>query len=117
MNAVAASTANGRLFTQVSQILTDLVQAWSDRTGYPPHLDIHGETFQWETAEQLRNAKAFAKRLIAPELIGSGRGAETNLVLALATDRFGARMPIGGPYLSDAEVQVLVDWIDAGAPD
>jgi len=26
-------------------------------------------------------------------------------------------MPMGGPYLTDAEIQQIIDWIDAGCPD
>ncbi len=29
--------------------------------------------------------------------------------------RFAARMPQGGPYLSDSEIQMIKDWIDQGA--
>ncbi len=28
----------------------------------------------------------------------------------------GARMPLGGPYLADSDIQVLSDWICEGAP-
>ena len=28
---------------------------------------------------------------------------------------FGARMPFGGPYLSDTEIQIITDWINQGA--
>jgi hypothetical protein len=34
-----------------------------------------------------------------------------------ATPPFGARMPRGGPYLSDATMQVLKTWINQGAKD
>ena len=30
---------------------------------------------------------------------------------------FGSRMPLGGPYLTSAEIQVIKDWINAGAKD
>lgn len=33
------------------------------------------------------------------------------------TATFGSRMPLGGPYLTDAEIQVIVQWIMAGAQE
>jgi len=30
---------------------------------------------------------------------------------------FGSRMPQGGPYLTDSDVQLLKEWINQGAPD
>jgi hypothetical protein len=30
---------------------------------------------------------------------------------------FGDRMPQGGPYLKDAEIQIIVNWIKEGALD
>ncbi len=33
------------------------------------------------------------------------------------TAGFGARMPYGGPYLTDAEIQVFVQWIMSGAKE
>jgi hypothetical protein len=30
---------------------------------------------------------------------------------------FGERMPFGGPYLSDADIQIIRDWINQGAKD
>ena len=29
----------------------------------------------------------------------------------------GARMPFGGPYLSQAQIDMIESWINAGAPD
>ena len=31
-------------------------------------------------------------------------------------DPEGARMPRGGPFWSDAEIQLMIDWIAEGAP-
>jgi hypothetical protein len=40
----------------------------------------------------------------------------SNLVLKLKPNPpFGVRMPFGGPYLPDAEIQTIVQWIREGA--
>jgi hypothetical protein len=45
-----------------------------------------------------------------------GNSAGSNLVRKLSpTPPFGDRMPQGGPYLPDATVQIIRDWIDQGA--
>ena len=33
------------------------------------------------------------------------------------TAAFGSRMPLGGPFLSDAEIQIVVQWIMSGAKE
>jgi hypothetical protein len=48
--------------------------------------------------------------------IVAGNGANSNIIKKLAaTPPFGARMPQGGPYLSDSTIQVIKTWIDQGA--
>ena len=87
-------------------------------------------TFGWDTVEQLKGVvirpdgqfgKAYP--LIDMDLVRQGRGAETNLVQALANpggvDSYG-RMPYGGPpdrYATPAEIQQIVDWLNAGLPE
>jgi hypothetical protein len=53
-----------------------------------------------------------------------GNGAQSNIVQALqGTGMFDPvtgsfpRMPYGGPYFSNAQIQELSDWITAGCPE
>jgi hypothetical protein len=64
-------------------------------------------------------AEGHGRRLIAPEVVGNGKGAEAVLVIDLRTGVAGpaTRMPHGGPYIPDAQIQEIEDWIDAGCPD
>jgi hypothetical protein len=39
------------------------------------------------------------------------------LKVSLNNPLCGARMPLGGPALSDAQLSQIRDWINAGAPD
>ena len=45
---------------------------------------------------------------------------DSNSVIVLklkGTASFGSRMPLGGPYLTDAEIQTVVQWIMSGAKE
>lgn len=92
------------------------IQAWQERAGRPPILIRHSMGFGWRTKEQLLSAKAFGLPLIAPEHIGTSSGDQTNLVKAL---RAGVapypQMPIQGPYLPEAEITEIIEWINNGA--
>lgn len=45
-----------------------------------------------------------------------GKPCESRIVKKLqGVDPEGARMPRGGPYWSDAEIQLMIDWIAEGA--
>lgn len=58
------------------------------------------------------------KRLIQPEVIGNGKGNQANLIVDLRVGFPGAgRMPLGGPFIPDSEIQEIEDWINAGCPD
>ena len=86
--------------------------------------------FGWDTLEQLkavvvRPEGEFGKAypLIDPELVRQRRGQDTNLVRALAkpggVDSYG-RMPYNAPagqYATPAEIQRIIDWLNAGLPE
>lgn len=68
----------------------------------------------WETKEQLANSAPFGFTLIE----SGATGADSNLVIALRTGVSGfPRMPIGGPFMDDARIQYISDWIDEAMPD
>jgi hypothetical protein len=88
----------------------------------------HGDkTFGWATRAQLMAVVVRpggpgtepSYPLIDPALIGNGKGNQTNLVVALANSTgvdFNGQMPLNGPYAAKADIQTIIDWINAGAP-
>lgn len=47
--------------------------------------------------------------------VTAGNGNGSHLVQKLRGTASGSRMPVGGPFMSNAEIQKFVDWIDQGA--
>lgn len=53
-----------------------------------------------------------------PRIVVAGQPCESVLFQKLTVaPPFGSRMPLGGPFLSAAELQLLHDWIAEGAGD
>lgn len=105
-------------WARIKQILDRAVERWAEKTGIPPSLDIHGEQFGWNSAEQLAESEAFGVRLIEPDKVGKNRGHETNLVVALKRGVPGfPRMPKGGPWVPKTEIAEIAHWIDSGMPE
>jgi hypothetical protein len=104
-------------FQRVYDILEQGMAAWQQQNG-EADLSGHGATFKWDTKENLLAAVGHGKRLIQPEKIGND-GANTNLIVDLRTgiSSPALRMPRGGPFIPDDQVQEIVDWIDQGCPD
>jgi mono/diheme cytochrome c family protein len=102
-------------FDDVKRILDHAMGAWTQQNG-PADLTGHGATFKWDTKANLLAAVGHGKRLIQREVIGNGRGKEANLVIDLRTG-LPQRMPKGGPFLDEAAIQRIEDWINAGCPD
>ena len=103
----------------LDKVLVDSSQA---NDGDAPSLGGHQTAgkppMTWNSAAELRAAWGKGVPLIQTEVIGNGNGATANLVVDLATGLGGRpRMPKGGPYLSPAEIQVIIDWIDGGCLD
>ena len=103
-------------FVDVKNILDQAIQGWTQQHGGAPDLSGHGASFKWDTKANLLAAVGHGKQLIQPEVIGNGKGSQANLVVDLRTG-LPLRMPKGGPFLSDAMVQKIEDWISAGCPD
>jgi hypothetical protein len=109
-------------FKIVKDLLDKSLADWAADNGAQPDLSRHASTghpqMVWYTAGDLRAAWGKGMPLIQPDVVGKKRGNEANLVLALRTGVAGKpRMPLGGPYLTDPEIQEIVDWIDAGCLD
>jgi hypothetical protein len=104
-------------FARVKQILDDGIANWEKQHGQAD-LAGHGASFKWDTKASLLAAVGHGKRLIQPELVAGDR-ASANLVVDLRTG-IGSpalRMPKGGPFIPDSQVQEIVDWIGQGCPD
>lgn len=103
-------------FARVQEILNGAITAWQNRTGHAPVLAKHDIGFGWATRDQLVASTAFGLPLISPDVIKNRLGAQSNLVVALRTGVAPyPRMPRGGPYLSDPEIDEIVQWINNGA--
>src|SRR5262249_55377202 len=113
--------APGIGWPRVKQILDGAIAAWKAKHHRDPDLTgVHGDTFGWDTKDQLKAGEAFGFRLIAPAKVGNGQGAQANLIIALRDPsgvQGNGRMPRGGPFLKDTEINEIVQWIDAGLPD
>jgi hypothetical protein len=87
------------------------MERWKARWGREPYPGIHEYT--WDTPQQLAVAVLSGYRAIEPGVPAR----ETHLVRSLArgVGSFG-KMPMHGPFLSSAEIDEIVAWIDAGMP-
>lgn len=109
-------------WSRVKTILDNAIKAWADhRAGVQPRLTvIHGGSFSWKTRDELLAATARGRPLVASDLIGAGKGYQTNLVKSL---RYGfpndniRQMPAGGPHIALVEIAEIAHWIDMGCPD
>ncbi len=107
-------------FARVKQILDGAISTWEHAPGNedPADLSAHGPTFSWATKEKLLAAVGHGKRLIQADMIGNGKGDQTNLVIDIRKGfPASGRMPLGGPYIDDASIKEIEDWINAGCPD
>jgi hypothetical protein len=112
------------VFAEVKAILDQTIADWkvANDGADPDMLGAHTTTqFSWNTKGELLSSKAKGLLLIDPSVIGQtpGKGNQANLVIALKTGVSAGghhfpRMPLGGPYRTDGEIQVIIDWIDGG---
>src|ERR1700739_3908313 len=95
-------------FQRVKEILDQGLSAWQ-QANRPPDVSRHGPTFKWDTKADLLAASGHGRRLIEPELIGKN-GDQANLIIDLRTgiQSPALRMPRGGPFIPDEEVQEIV---------
>jgi hypothetical protein len=107
-------------FKRVKQILDDAITTWQNAPGNdnPADLSGHGPSFAWATKANLLAAVGHGRRLIQTDVIGNHKGSQANLIIDIRTGFPGAgRMPLGGPYIPNDQIQEIEDWIDAGCPD
>ncbi len=97
---------------RVKEILGGIMARWKRKEGRDGLPGIH--MYSWNTPQQLASDEAMGLRFIEP----GQRGEETALVISLRKG-FGniPRMPMGGPFLKEEEIQEIVRWIDSGMPE
>ena len=98
-------------WSRVKELLEGILHRWTARHGEPAP-GIHD--YYWATPQELATNKPYGRQLIEPEKAGR----ETHLVMFLRRGMGTIpRMPRGGPYLSEAEIEEIEGWIDAGMPE
>jgi len=96
---------------RVKAILDSSMERWKERWGREPYPGIHD--YAWDTPQQLADAVLSGYRAIEPGVPGR----ETHLVRSLVRGVGGfGKMPLQGPFLTSAEIDEIVAWIDAGMP-
>ena len=97
---------------RVQQLLTDIMQRWERREKRRGLPGIHG--YYWDTPQELAEDEAMGLQFIEPGVPAS----ETALIVSLRRG-FGAipKMPMGGPFLKEEEIQEIEHWIDSGMPE
>ena len=97
---------------RVKALLDDVMERWKVRWEREPYPGIH--EYAWETPQQLAEAVLSGYRAIEPGVPAR----ETHLVRSLVRGVGGfGKMPLHGPFLSNAEIDEIVAWIDAGMPE
>ena len=97
---------------RVKALLDGIMERWKVRWEREPYPGIHEYT--WDTPQQLADAVLSGYRAIEPGVPAR----ETHLVRSLVRGVGGfGKMPLQGPFLSNAEIDEIVTWIDAGMPE
>ena len=97
---------------EVKRILAEIMESWEARTGRRGLPGIHD--YYWDTPLQLANDSSMGTRFIEAGV----PAAETALIRSLRKG-FGSipKMPMGGPFVSEAKILDIEGWIDAGMPE
>jgi hypothetical protein len=106
-------------WARVKEILDKAMERWKAEHGRDPKMEaVHQSPMSWNTKNELLESEPYGLKLIEPEKIGNGKGEETNLVKILKRNIGGyRRMPSRGPFVPEAEIEEIVNWINAGLPD
>ena len=97
---------------RVQEILADIMQRWERREKRRGLPGIHG--YYWDTPQELAEDEAMGMKFIESGVPAS----ETALVVSLRRGLGSIpKMPMGGPFLKEEEIQEIERWIDAGMPE
>ena len=97
---------------RVKEILDGIMHKWEEKWGREGYPGIH--EYYWETAQELKDSVLSGYRSIEPGLAGRDTWLVKSLARAVGT--YG-KMPLRGPFITRAEVEELVTWIDTGMPE
>lgn len=105
--------SNGEVrWPRVKEILDGIMKRWElreKRRGLP---GIHD--YYWDTPQQLADDSAMGMKFIEPGIPAK----DTALVISLRRGLGSIpKMPMGGPFLKEEEIQVIEQWIDSGMPE
>lgn len=97
-------------WARVKELLDGIMADWKARHGEPMP-GIHD--YSWSTPEQLADNKPYGRQLIEP-----GKPARETYLSIFLRKGIGTipRMPRGGPYLSEEQIEEIERWIDVGMP-
>ena len=97
---------------KVQDMLNGIMGRWERKQGRKGLPGIHD--YSWETPQHLANDRSMGTRFIEPGVPSE----ETALIVSLRKG-FGTipRMPMGGPFLKEGEIDKIARWIDAGMPE
>lgn len=97
---------------RVQEILAEIMQRWERREKRRGLPGIHG--YYWDTPQELAEDEAMGMKFIEPGIPAS----ETALVISLRRGLGSIpKMPMGGPFLREEEIQEIERWIDSGMPE
>ncbi len=97
---------------RVKEILEAIMKRWEAREGRRGLPGIHD--YYWDSPQHLANDSAMGMKFIEPGLPGE----ETGLIISLRQGLGSIpKMPMGGPFVTEDQIQVIVDWIDGGMPE
>ena len=88
------------------------MKRWEAREGRRGLPGIHD--YYWDSPQHLANDSAMGMKFIQSGLPGE----ETALIISLRQGLGSIpKMPMGGPFVKEDEIQEIVDWIDGGMPE
>ncbi len=97
---------------RVKEILDGIMKRWEGREKRRGLPGIHD--YYWETPQQLANDSAMGMKFIEPGVPPE----ETALIISLRRGLGSIpKMPMGGPFLKEEEIQEVEDWIGNGMPE
>ncbi len=88
------------------------MKRWEAKEGRRGLPGIHD--YYWDSPQHLANDSAMGMKFIEAGLPGE----ETGLIISLRQGLGSIpKMPMGGPFVIEEEIQEIVDWIDGGMPE
>jgi DNA gyrase/topoisomerase IV subunit A len=106
-------------FNRVKEILDNSIKLWEEENQREAKLKAsHQAELKWGAREELMKSAPYDLTLVEEDKVGNDRAEETNLIKILRRNIGGyRRMPSRGPYIPDDQIEEIVEWINAGAPD